>query len=184
MPKVHEPWHEIMVLFVLRKLILQTHRRSHPEGLNVWFLVGPFFFFHTSYVRTTKALARLHRNAGSPEPSLVAYVISTISPEPSLVAYVISTISHELAHTALIDLVITPSRLASFKTKHTHERIKTYSLSQRRRHKLMYSRPYLNVVFFFFIKHMLPKKELWHNSIKSEYINFLLHVHEPVPNFM
>ena len=31
-------------------------------------------YFHTSCVRTAKALARLH----SPEPSLVAYVISTI----------------------------------------------------------------------------------------------------------
>ena len=28
-----EPTHEIMVLFVLRKLILQTHMRSHPRGL-------------------------------------------------------------------------------------------------------------------------------------------------------
>ena len=32
-----EPYHEIMALFVLRKLILQTHMRSHPVGLDVWF---------------------------------------------------------------------------------------------------------------------------------------------------
>ena len=47
-----------MALFVLRKLILQTRMRSHPVGLDVWFLVGPFVYFHTSFVRTAKALAR------------------------------------------------------------------------------------------------------------------------------
>ena len=30
-----EPCHEVMVLFVLRKLILQTRMRSHPVGLDV-----------------------------------------------------------------------------------------------------------------------------------------------------
>ena len=64
---IYEPCHEIMVLFVLRKLILQTRMRSHPMGLDVWFLIGTFVNFHTSCVRTAKAL--------SPEPSLVAYVI-------------------------------------------------------------------------------------------------------------
>ena len=70
--------HEIMALFVLSKLILQTCMRSHPVGLDVWFLVGPFVYFHTSCVRTAKALVRLRECAGSPEPSLVAYVVSTI----------------------------------------------------------------------------------------------------------
>ena len=73
-----EPAHEIMALFVLHKLILQTHMPSHPVGLDVWFLVRPFVYFHTSCVRTAKALARLRRCAGSPQLSLVAYVISTI----------------------------------------------------------------------------------------------------------
>ena len=68
----------IMALSVLRKRILQTRMLSHPVGLDVCFLVGPFVYFHTSCVRTAKALARLHGCAGSPEPSLVAYVISTI----------------------------------------------------------------------------------------------------------
>ena len=45
-----------------------------PMGL--W-LVGPFVNFHTSCVRTAKAMAGLHICAGSPEPSLVAYMIST-----------------------------------------------------------------------------------------------------------
>ena len=43
-----------------------------------WFLVGPFGYFHTSCVRTAKALVRLRRYAGRPEPSLVACVISTM----------------------------------------------------------------------------------------------------------
>ena len=30
-----EPCHEIMVLFVLRKVILKTRMRSHPKGLDV-----------------------------------------------------------------------------------------------------------------------------------------------------
>ena len=76
--KKNQPAHEIMVLFVLHKLILQTHMSSHPVGLHVWILVGPFIYFHTSCVRTAKALARLRRCAGSPEPLLDAYVISTI----------------------------------------------------------------------------------------------------------
>ena len=73
-----EPAHEIMALFVLRKLILQTRMRSHSAGLDVWFLVEPFVYFHTPCVRTAKALARLCECAGWLEPSLVAYVISTI----------------------------------------------------------------------------------------------------------
>ena len=76
-----KPCHEIMALFVLRNLILQTHMHSHPLGLDVLFLVGPFVYYHTSCVQTVKALARLRMRrlrAGSPEPSLVPYVISTI----------------------------------------------------------------------------------------------------------
>ena len=67
-----------MVCFVLRKLILQTRMHSHPVGLDVWFLVGHFVYFHTSCERTAKALARLRGCTSSPEPLLVAYVISTI----------------------------------------------------------------------------------------------------------
>ena len=58
--RAYEPSHE-MALFVLRKLILQTCMRSHSVGLDVWFLVGPFVYFHTSCVRIVKALARLRR---------------------------------------------------------------------------------------------------------------------------
>ena len=51
---------------------------SHPVRLDVWLLVAPFVYFHTSSVRTAKALVGLRGYAGSPEPSLVTYVISTI----------------------------------------------------------------------------------------------------------
>ena len=73
----NEPAHEIMALF-LHKLILQIRMRSHPVELDVWFLVGPFVYFHTSRVRTAKALAKLRECTGSPQPSLVDYLVSTI----------------------------------------------------------------------------------------------------------
>ena len=73
-----EPCHEIMALFVLGKFILQMLMHNHPVGLDVWFLVGLFIYFHPSCVRTAKALARLRRCTGLPQPSLVAYVVSTI----------------------------------------------------------------------------------------------------------
>ena len=73
-----EPSYESMAFFVLHKHILETRMRSQSVGLDVWFLVRPFIYFHTSCVRTAKALARLRRCAGSPEPLLVTYVISTI----------------------------------------------------------------------------------------------------------
>ena len=53
-----EPTHEIMALIALRKLSLQTRMRSNPLGLHVWFLVGPFVYFHTLCVQTAKSLAR------------------------------------------------------------------------------------------------------------------------------
>ena len=55
----NEPCYEIMVLFVLHKLILHTCMHSYPVGLDVWFLVGPFVYFHTLCMRKAKALARL-----------------------------------------------------------------------------------------------------------------------------
>ena len=67
-----------MALFILRKLILQSRMCIHPVGLNVWFLVGPVVYFHTSSVRTAKALARLRGGAGSLVHSLVVFVINTI----------------------------------------------------------------------------------------------------------
>ena len=56
----------------------KTRTRSNPVKLDIWILVGPFVYYHTSCVRTAKTLARLRECAGSPEPSLVAYMVSTI----------------------------------------------------------------------------------------------------------
>ena len=55
---------------------VNTH--SHRVGLDICVSVAPFVFFYTSCVRMAKALSRLSGCAGSPGPSLVAYVISTI----------------------------------------------------------------------------------------------------------
>ena len=73
-----------MAFFVLHKLILQTRMCSHPVGLDVWFLVGPFVYFHTSCAPTAKPLASLRIRADSPETSLLAYVISTFLHGPAL----------------------------------------------------------------------------------------------------
>ena len=67
--------HEIIVLFMLHKLFLQTRMRSHPKGLDVWFLVDPS---STSILYMCKHWKLWRDCAGSSEPSLVAYVISTI----------------------------------------------------------------------------------------------------------
>ena len=74
-----EPAHEIMALLVLCKLILQMRMRSYPMWLLKYLIFSrtvrllPYFMW-----RTAKALARLRGYAGSPKPSLVAYVVSTI----------------------------------------------------------------------------------------------------------
>ena len=52
----NEPRHEIMVLPVLRKPSFQTRMRSHPVGLDVCILVGPFVYFYVSCVRTMKTV--------------------------------------------------------------------------------------------------------------------------------
>ena len=72
----YEPCHEIMALVVLRKLILQTRMRSYPEGLDVWFWSDS----SSTSILHVCGQRRLWRDcgcAGSPEPSLAAYVINT-----------------------------------------------------------------------------------------------------------
>ena len=86
---IYEPTHEIMALIALRKHNLQTRMRSNPLGLHVWFLVRSFVYFHTLFVRTAKALARLRGCAVSPEHSLFAYAISTKSHVLAHICYVI-----------------------------------------------------------------------------------------------
>ena len=47
-------------------------------GLDVWYFVRPIVYCHTLCVQTAKALARLRGCVGSPGPSLVVYVVSTM----------------------------------------------------------------------------------------------------------
>ena len=63
----NEPTHEIMALFVLRKLILQTCMRSHPVGFNCLI-----------FGRTLRLLSYFLCTNSESEPSPVAYVKSTI----------------------------------------------------------------------------------------------------------
>ena len=50
---------------------------SHSEGPGIWLSVWKFLLTHCLYERAAKVLARLRGCAGSPEPSLLAYAIST-----------------------------------------------------------------------------------------------------------
>ena len=60
-----EPAREIMALFVLRKLFLKTRMLSHPVGLDVWFFVTSFVYFHTSCERTAYVIRTIISWAGS-----------------------------------------------------------------------------------------------------------------------
>ena len=71
-----------MALFVLRKFILQTRMCSHPVGLDVWFYVDHF----SSSILHVCEQRRLWRDCADTQ------AIRAVSPEPSLVAYVISTL--------------------------------------------------------------------------------------------
>ena len=50
---------------------------SHSERPGIWLSVWRFLLIHCLYERAAKVLARLRGRAGSPEPSLLAYAIST-----------------------------------------------------------------------------------------------------------
>ena len=56
---------QVMLLFVLRKLSLQTRMRSRPVGLDVWSLVGHFVYFYTMCANSVGSgeSARMHRFA-------------------------------------------------------------------------------------------------------------------------
>ena len=58
-----KPSHEIMALFVLRKLILQTRMHSHPVEQDVWFLVGLFLYFICANSEGFGKTARMRRLA-------------------------------------------------------------------------------------------------------------------------
>ena len=67
-----------MVLFVLRKLILQTRMGGHPVGLDVLSFGQTCRLLPYCTCANSEAPARLRQCADTPEPSLIAYVISTI----------------------------------------------------------------------------------------------------------
>ena len=50
---------------------------SHSDGPGIWLSVWRFLLTHCLYERAAEVLARLRGCAGSPEPSLLAYAIST-----------------------------------------------------------------------------------------------------------
>ena len=67
-----EPSHKTMALLVLRKLIFQTRMRSHP--------VGARRLIFGRILRQFPYLVSANSEGSSSEPSLVAYLISTIIP--------------------------------------------------------------------------------------------------------
>ena len=75
-----EPSHEIMVLFVPSS---NVHAQPSTGAMCLMFgrtfHLFPYFIAWASANKTVKALVRLRRCAGSPEPSLVAYVINSIT---------------------------------------------------------------------------------------------------------
>ena len=54
-----------------------TPMLSHSQGPGIWLSVWRFLLTHCLYERAAEVLARLRGCAGSPEPSLLAKVIST-----------------------------------------------------------------------------------------------------------
>ena len=60
-------------------------------------------YFHTSFVRTAKALARLRGCAGSPEPSLVAYICDKYH---NLMSWLISASEVDLSSTITLQMKV------------------------------------------------------------------------------
>ena len=113
-----EPAHKIMVLFVRHKVTLQTCMCIHPVGLDVWFLIRSFIHFHASCVRTAKTLAKLRGCTGLSEPSLAAYVISTIISCAGLIHY---CIQHGKKKTLIIGVITVTSVLSTKWVRHINQ---------------------------------------------------------------
>ena len=77
MLKRNEPCHEIMVLFVLHKLILQMHLWSSSGARRLIFGQTLRLLPYITCANSKGSGETVCGCAGSPEPSLVAYVIST-----------------------------------------------------------------------------------------------------------
>ena len=74
---IYEPRQANLCLRAFRHDKFQLRMPSHSEGPGIWFSVWRFLLIHCLYERAAKVLARLRGCAGSPEPSLLAYAIST-----------------------------------------------------------------------------------------------------------
>ena len=72
-----EPHQANLCLRTFRHDKFQLRMPSHSEGPGIWFSVWKFLLIHCLYERAAKVLARLGGCAGSPEPSLLAWAIST-----------------------------------------------------------------------------------------------------------
>ena len=72
-----EPRQANLCLRAFRHDTFQLCMPSHSEGPGIWLSVWRFLLIHCLYERAAKVLARLRGCAGSPEPSLLAYAIST-----------------------------------------------------------------------------------------------------------
>ena len=74
---VNEPRQANSCLRAFRHDKFQLCMPSHSEGPGIWLSVWRFLLTHCLYERAAKVLARLRGCAGLPEPSLLAYAIST-----------------------------------------------------------------------------------------------------------
>ena len=72
-----EPREANLCLRAFRHDKFQLRMPSHSEGPGIWLSVWMLLLTHCLYERAAKVLARLRGCAGSPEPSLLAYAIST-----------------------------------------------------------------------------------------------------------
>ena len=72
-----EPRQANLCLRAFRHDKFQLRMPSHSEGIWIWLSVWRFLLTHCLYERAAKVLARLRGCAGSPEPLLLAYAIST-----------------------------------------------------------------------------------------------------------
>ena len=72
-----EPRQANLCLRAFRHDKFQLRMPSHSEGPGIWLSVWRFLLTHCLYERAAKVLVRLRGCTGSPEPSLLAYAIST-----------------------------------------------------------------------------------------------------------
>ena len=75
--KWYEPRQANLCLRAFRHDKFYLRMPSHSDEPGIWLSVWRFLLTHCLYERAAEVLARLRGCAGSPEPSLLAYAIST-----------------------------------------------------------------------------------------------------------